>query len=116
MKRLLYLLPLLAVACTEAGNMDDVFSFTLLPPSTFTATCQSATGHCFYLIAKSFCNEEFLTTGQKKRTCHISPFLEFNVDSGQSRTIAQVPADFQYCMSVESSPVLGTCIGSPLPH
>jgi hypothetical protein len=116
MKKIALLLAIFVSAYAEAGNTDEALTVTMLGQSNFTISCQSTTGNCYYLITKSMCNEEFVTTGQKKRTCHISRFLDFKVASGETKTVTNLPGDFQYCMSVSGSPTVATCAASPTPH
>lgn len=107
----------LSLACISTQANDSAVIFTKLPSVDVTFECKaSPTGHCYYLITTSTCNEEILPTGEKHRSCQISPHLNFKLAQGQKKLVSNLPSDYQYCMKSDAMPDVAACVANPMPH
>jgi hypothetical protein len=108
---------LLALASLTVKADDRAVTFTRLSKVDTTFECKvTSTGHCYYLITTSTCKEEILPTGEKYRTCQISPHLNFELAMGEKKLVSNLPSDFQHCMKPDAMPDVATCVANPLSH
>jgi hypothetical protein len=108
---------LLSLTSISAQATDRAVIQTTLPQVETTFEClASSTGHCYYLIVTSTCNETILPTGQKQRLCQVLPFQDFSLTRGQRKLVTNLPNDYQYCMKTDAKPDVAACIANPIPH
>jgi len=120
-----FLLAALLAAMTQSASAgtraaDGALSHTVsrLGSSTMTLSCGAGSPvACHYLILKSLCQERFLDDGAKERSCsYMEAVPAFHIQSGESKTVANLPSDFIYTMKPGRAPTVSECLAAPIPH
>jgi hypothetical protein len=113
MKALAFSLLLSAAFAAHGQTPEFAVTHTTLSQSDVSFECKtSGTGHCYYMIVTSLCDEQMLPTGQKQRDCRYTKAADFALAEGEKKQLTNLPGDFQYCMKIEAKPVLAECMNS----
>ena len=111
-----------ALANVSAAAVDSaaqsVTTITRLGKATTAFTCGRGTsGACNYLILNSLCQEALLADGTKERKCrYVHAVPPFQLKAGESRTVANLPADYLYTMKGDRMPTIEECVAAPMAH
>jgi hypothetical protein len=95
--------PALATTTTQLGN------------ATTTFTC-GGTGSCHYLLLNSLCQEKMLDLATKERSCRYTEAARFTLLPGQTKTVANLPADYLFKMKANEDPTAQEVLNAPAPH
>lgn len=95
-----------------------MMTVTRLGSVTTTFSCGAmSTGACNYLILNTLCQEKMLGNGMKEKTCRYTEAVPaFQIKQGESKSIANLPADYLYSMKVGAVPTIEDCMKAPIPH
>jgi hypothetical protein len=95
-----------AITVTHLGKVTTMFSCG-----------RGSNTACNYLILNSVCQDTLLADGTKERTCRYSQAVPpFQLKAGETKTVANLPADFLYTMKGDRMPTVEECIAAPMPH
>jgi hypothetical protein len=88
---------------------------TRLGHATTTFTCGGMSS-CHYLLLNSLCQEKMLDSATKERSCRYTEAARFTLLPGQTKTVANLPADYLFKMKVNEDPTAQEVLNSPAPH
>jgi hypothetical protein len=105
-------------AAAADSSAPSVTTVTRLGKATTAFTCgRTSGGVCNYLILNSVCQEALLADGTKERRCRYAQAVPpFRLKAGETKTVANLPADFLYTMKGDRMPTAEECVAAPMAH
>jgi hypothetical protein len=107
-----------ANATADVLTVGPITTVTRFGSVTTTFSCGSNNpAACNYLILNSVCQEKLFDNGMKEKSCRYTEAVPpFQIKAGESKTIANLTADYLYTMKVGAVPSSDDCLKAPMPH